>query len=155
MDVVNTVLSLFQDNPNKIVKNNHFWVFIGLLKLSFTKVSGFEQDVDKESFVEGGVNNAGVQMVVPKKERRTLRFERGIQTLSPAVVAMRPGVSIPLGITVIMMNDKNIPVYTYHVNDCIVTKWEVSDFDANTAAVVIDTFEISYTTCEHINLQLI
>jgi phage tail-like protein len=148
-------MDLFKDNPNKLVKNNHFWVFIGVLKISFTKVSGFEQDIDKDTFVEGGVNDAGMQLVVPKKERRLLRFERGLQTWSPVLTRMKPGVEIPLGITVIMMNDKNIPVHTYHAFDCIVTKWEVGDFDANTGTVLIETFEVSYTTCDRTNLQLI
>lgn len=81
MDVtsmVNRVMDLFKDNPNKLVKNNHFWVFIGVLKISFTKISGLEQDIDKEYIVEGGVNDAGVQLIVPKKERRILRCERGL-----------------------------------------------------------------------------
>lgn len=158
MDVVNSVagsvMNLFKDNPNKLVKNNHFWVFIGVLKISFTKVSGFEQDVDTEYIVEGGVNDAGVQLIVPKKERHILRCERGLQTWSPVLTRMKPGVEIPLGITVIMMNDKNIPVHVYHAFDCVVTKWEVGEFDANTGEIVIETFEVSYTSCDRTNLQL-
>lgn len=147
-------MMFFEDNPNKLVKSYHFWVFIGVLKISFTKVSGFEQDIDKESFVEGGVNDYGVQLVVPKKERRILRMERGLQTWSPVLTRMKPGVAIPLGITIIMMNDRNIPVHTYHVSDCIVTKWEIGDIDANSQTVLIETFEVSYTTCDRTNLQL-
>lgn len=158
MDVtsmVNRVMDLFKDNPNKLVKNNHFWVFIGVLKISFTKISGLEQDIDKEYIVEGGVNDAGVQLIVPKKERRILRCERGLQTWSPVLTRMKPGVHIPDGITVIMMNDRNIPVHVYHVSDCIVTKWEVGELNANTGEILIETFEVSYTNCDRTNLQLL
>jgi len=158
MDVtslVSRVMDAFGTNPNKLVKNNHFWVFIGVMKISFAKVTGFEQDVDKEYIVEGGVNDYGIQLIVPKKERRILRFERGLQTWNPVLTRMKPGVHIPAGITVIIMNDRNVPVQVYHASDCVVTKWEVGEFNANTGEVLIETFEVSYTSCDRTNLQLL
>ncbi len=157
MDVLGNLLDSYNnlfDNHNKLVRNSRFLVFIGVLKLSFAKVSGFEQDIDSESFVEGGINDSTVMLAVPKKERRTLRFERGLQAWSPVLTRMKPGVAIPLGITVIMLNEKSFPVQTYHVSDCVVTRWEVGDVDANAGNILIETFEVSYTTCDRTNLQL-
>jgi phage tail-like protein len=154
MDLVNSIANLF-DSHSKLVKNSKFLVFIGILKLSFAKVSGFEQDIEKQYFVEGGNNDYGIQMVAPHNERHTLRFERGVQTWSPVLTRMKPGVAIPLGITILMLNNENIPVHSYHASDCIVTKWQVADFDANNGTVLIETFEVSYTTCDRTNLQLI
>ena len=142
------------DSHEKLVKSSRFLVFISLLKMSFAKVSGFEQSIDKEYFVEGGNNTFPILSVVPRHERNVLNFERGVQAFHPAMLRMMPGVAIPGGITIIMLNNKSIPVHIYHASDVIITKWELSEFDANNTNVLIDKFEISYGTIESTTLQL-
>lgn len=144
----------FFDNHDKLVKNSRFLVFIGILKMSFAKVSGLEQEIEKEFFVEGGNNSYGILSVMPRRERNVLRFERGVQAANPAILRMVPGVAIPAGITILMINDNNIPVHMYHASDVMITKWEVTDFDANNTNILIDTFEMSYSTIEKVSLQL-
>lgn len=145
---------MFFDSHNKIVKKNRFLVFVGPMKISFARVSGFEQTLEEEMLSEGGVNGYAQLLINPIKGRHVLRFERGVQSLNPMLGMMNPGVSIPLGITVIVLNNNSFPVQTYHLSDVVVTKWEVSDFSASESEVLIETFELSYTEIQSINMQL-
>lgn len=168
------------DTHDKILKNSRFLVFIGIIKISFARVTGLEQNINKEFISEGGVNDYGHLLVVPSKEQSTMKFERGVQRLHPVLggigsgaslpssvpqipgaspgktpTGIRPGVRIPAGITIVMLNNNSTPVHVFHIDDVVVTKWDLGEIDANSERVLIENFEVSYSKLERLNIQVI
>lgn len=133
------------DLSDGIVKNYKFWVFIGPLKMSFSKVSGFENSIGVEEYMEGGLNTGPVLFEQPEKSRHTVTFERGVYAYSGAFSQAAAGLRIPGGITVISFSDLGIPIMEYFIADPIITKWKVDSFDAENGRVLVEEFEVAYT----------
>lgn len=117
----------------------------GVLKGGFTKVSGLSRETRVESFREGGVND----------------FERKLVTLTtyPALVLER-GLADPLlwewhqqviegrverrVITVTLRDELGRDAWGWTVQAAFPTKWTVSNFDAASGQVAVESIEFAH-----------
>lgn len=117
----------------------------GVLKGGFTKVSGLSRETRVESFREGGVND----------------FERKLVTLTtyPALVLER-GLADPLlwewhqqvieggverrVITVTLRDELGRDAWGWTVQGAFPTKWTVSNFDAASGQVAVESIEFAH-----------
>lgn len=113
----------------------------------FQTVSGLAVEYDYESFKEGGENRFEHKLPVRTKYA-DLVLKRGMLTDSSVIKwfldAFRDRIFEPASVNVILMNEKGEPLRTWKVAHAIPKKWQVSDFNANESAVVIETMELTY-----------
>ncbi len=127
-----------------MVANQHYFqVTIGNQMASFAKVSGMEQSMEYEPLQEGGMNWGPWLLPIPQKQLKTLRFERGLQD-APSQLKLIPGMQIPEGIGVTVMDISGDLLASFVVKNVTVIKWELGVLDAQNSGVLLETFEIAY-----------
>lgn len=113
----------------------------------FQSVSGLSVEYDMEEFKEGGENRFSHKLPVRTKYADMV-LKRGMVTDSAVIAwfldAFRERTFAPADVSVILMNEKGDPLRTWKVVHAIPKKWQVSDFNANDNALVIETMELSY-----------
>lgn len=130
----------------ELILNYRFKVLINNKVVSFAKVSGLNMDIETEVLAEGGHNGSGYIIAAPAKASKTLRLQRGVLTNDNSVLKkMQPGIYLNQGIVIMMLDMKGQTQIKYVAERALVTKWEVSELDAQSGQVLIDTFEVAYT----------
>ena len=128
-----------------LMLNYRFKVLIDNQVASFSKVSGLHMDVETEVISEGGHNGSGYIVEVPAKASRTLRLESGIYKNSNSLLEkLRPGMYLRQGVVIMVLGKFGMIQTKYSAERAYVTKWEVSELNAENGQVLIHTFEIAY-----------
>lgn len=114
---------------------------------AFMEISGIEATVDYENVSEGGANNENVRL--PKGvSYSNLVLKRGLATSSDLVdwlVASMEGFSfIPQDLQISLLDDKHDVQFCWQFFGALPVKWAVSDFNASSSNVVVETLELNY-----------
>ena len=124
--------------------------------IQFQEVSGLAVDMEMESYVEGGENRFTHQL--PTRTRYAdLVLKRGmVDTGSGVYHWLRNAIEFfdfqPINLLVSLLNSDHIPIATWNVVNAIPKRWEVSSFNAEQGAVVIETMTLSYQYFRNIRL---
>ena len=130
----------------QLVLNYRFQVLIENESLSFARISGMGMEREVEILAEGGHGGGGKLQTTVSKHPRTLHMESGVCSQDNSKLKnIRPGFLLPQGIVIIVLGGDGKPGVKYATGQAVVTKWEVSDLDAEQGKILIDTFEIAYT----------
>ena len=129
----------------------YYRVVFGISKnkndVRFQSVSGLSVEYGVEEYKEGGENRFTHKLPVRTKYADMV-LKRGMLTDSEVMQwclkAFRDREFEPTDINIILMNEQDKPLRTWKVAHAIPKKWLVSDLNANTNAIVIETLEISY-----------
>lgn len=134
------------ESHEKLMLNYRFKVLIDNQVASFSKISGLTMDVETEMIAEGGHNAFGYIVEVPAKASKTLRLEGGIYKNSNSLLErLRPGMRLKQGLVIMVLGAYGNVQIKYSAERAYVTKWEVSELNAESGQVLIHTFEIAYT----------
>lgn len=134
------------ESHEKLMLNYRFKVLIDNQVASFSKISGLTMDVETEMIAEGGHNASGYIVEVPAKASKTLRLEGGIYKNSNSLLErLRPGMRLKQGLVIMVLGAYGNVQIKYSAERAYVTKWEVSELNAESGQVLIHTFEIAYT----------
>ncbi len=134
------------ESHEKLMLNYRFKVLIDNQVASFSKISGLTMDVETEMIAEGGHNASGYIVEVPAKASKTLRLEGGIYKNSNSLLErLRPGMRLKQGLVIMVLGTYGNVQIKYSAERAYVTKWEVSELNAESGQVLIHTFEIAYT----------
>lgn len=134
------------ESHEKLMLNYRFKVLIDNQVASFSKISGLTMDVETEMIAEGGHNASGYIVEVPAKAPKTLRLEGGIYKNSNSLLeCLRPGMRLKQGLVIMVLGAYGNVQIKYSAERAYVTKWEVSELNAESGQVLIHTFEIAYT----------
>ncbi len=129
-----------------LMLNYRFKVLIDNQVASFSKISGLTMDIETEVIAEGGHNASGYIVEVPAKAAKMLRLEGGIYKSSNSLLErLRPGMFLRRGIVIMVLGQQGVMQTKYSAEGAYVTKWEVSELNAESGQVLIHTFEIAYT----------
>lgn len=130
----------------------HFKVeFIGLPPnendVRFTEVGGLSYELVTEELAEGGEQRF-VQKYPVRTKYPELTLKRGLLVSSEIVGWVRRCIEDyqiePQNIDVKLLNDEHQPLLTWHIVGAYPTKWAVSDLNATSNAVVIETLQLYY-----------
>ncbi len=121
------------------------------IDLRFQKVSGISTDVQLETINEGGENLHAHRM--PKMMNyNNLVLERGyVASVIPSPLNLEFNASFslfkfnPSNVLVTLFNDEGIPIGGWLFVKAYPVRWSVSDLDAQSNSVAIDTMELAYT----------
>lgn len=113
----------------------------------FTEVSGLAVDMETEEVPEGGENRF-VQKYPTRARYPELVLKRGLLADSALIAWVRSCVEDfaiePKNIDVMLLNDEHQPLVTWHLVNAYPTKWAVSDFNATSNTVSIETLQLFY-----------
>lgn len=113
----------------------------------FQTVSGLSVEFDFESLKEGGENRFEHKLPVRTKYADMV-LKRGMLTDSEVIkwflAAFRDREFKPTDMSVILMNEKGVPLRTWNVAHAIPKKWLVSDFNSQESSLVVETMELTY-----------
>lgn len=123
------------------VSGYQFRVMVDQKAISFAKVGNLVMEQSYEQVREGGVNDRVLLFRAPKETADVLRLERGVwRGEQPKLV---PGQRLR-NITILVMRNQ-VPVKIYAIEGGVVKSVTVSDLDALTGTVLIETMEILHT----------
>ena len=138
------------------ISSNRFIVLIGPAKMSFSKVKNIYTEVEVEAIKEGGVNDHVHIWRKPASNIQKLVFERGVcpSNILSSISSFAPGTNLLLPGTILVLNSRGIPMSMFVFTSGIVLKWKVSDLDAKSSEVFIETFEVAHTGIKQIPIGM-
>lgn len=122
-----------------------FRVFAGGIEMGFQRVSGVRREIEMETYREGGVNDR--LHVFPKGPggEKTLTMEKGV-----AAGAAHPfhqvGLALVTPLIVQILDGAGQTAKTYTFLDPIIKSWQPGELHAGESRLLIDQFEISYSS---------
>ena len=125
------------------------------LDIRFQKVSGISAEIETTDIREGGENL--FRYSLPNHViYNNLVLERGMVIGSPLNlefdVAMSSMKFSPSNVLVMLLNENSIPLSSWLFQRAYPVKWTISDLDANSNAVVIDTMELAYAKFQSVRI---
>lgn len=113
----------------------------------FTEVSGLAVDLETEEVVEGGENRF-VQKYPVRAKYPELVLKRGLLADSAIIAWVRSCIEDfrvePKNIVVMLLNEEHQPLVTWHLVNAYPTKWSVSDLNASSNTVTIESMQFFY-----------
>ena len=113
----------------------------------FTEVGGLSVEMGTEEIAEGGENRF-IQKYPTRAKYPELVLKRGVLLNSEIVKWIRQCIEDyniqPKNIVIKLLNEEHQPLLTWHVVKAYPTKWTVSDLNASSNAVVIETLQLFY-----------
>jgi phage tail-like protein len=129
----------------------HFLVNVdgltGFNDVRFTDVSGLSMEMATEEVPEGGENRF-VQKYPLRTKYPDLVLKRGLLSRSGVFDWMRDCIQdykiVPRDVNVMLLNELHMPLVTWHLVKAYPTKWAVSDLNAASNTVVVETLQMFY-----------
>jgi len=135
-----------------------FWVSFEIsntpIDIAFQDVAGIAMELQTEDVVEGGENRF-TQKLPTRASYTPLVLKRGLAIQSPLTEWCRDAVenlSIkPTSIIVALLNEKKEPLIAYRFLNAYPLKWSISNFNAESSTLVIESLELYYQYFKIIN----
>ncbi len=113
----------------------------------FSEVGGLSMELSTEEIAEGGQNRY-VQKFPLRAKHPELVLKRGL-LLNSAITdwiraAIEDFVIEPKNVDVKLLNEEHQPLLTWHLANAYPTKWAVSDLNATSNTVVVETLQLFY-----------
>lgn len=123
--------------------------------IRFQRVSGLSADMSPETYEEGGQNLFSHRL--PNRiNYGNLILERGLLVGSPLAMEFNAAMSLfkfyPSNVLVMLLNEESIPVTAWLFFKAYPVRWSVSDLDANTNQIAIETMELAYTRFQSLRI---
>ncbi|MDX6443401.1 MAG: hypothetical protein QOH71_475 [Blastocatellia bacterium] len=117
----------------------------GITSGGFTRVKGLSREVKVESYREGGVNDYEHKLVT-QVNYPVVILERGLalDDLWTWAQATADGEVRRRTIRIRLQNEANEKVWAWQVEYALPVKWTVSDLDAQSSSVVMETLELAH-----------
>ncbi len=135
-----------------VVGNQHFVVYFGKTRISFSKVRNLQHTAEHETLSEGGLNDFVHVLNRPGSQGGTLTLEKGVMARADdvrGIQALAPGrrIQVPVTITLYHWNGSGEwkPVRAWGVQDGVVTRWELTELDGLGSSVALETLEIAHS----------
>ena len=131
--------------PESLLLNSSFLVNIGQHTFSFARIKNISETLETEPVREGGdnwhVHALPKQLSAPQK----IVMERGLlaDPDGKAPVDLKPGAMVS-SVTIMVMQRGSMKK-SYYFDQGIITKWDISDFDALQGTAALQTVEITHS----------
>lgn len=115
--------------------------------LRFREVSGLSQEVSTEDLIEGGENRFTHALPV-RTSYGVITLKRGFFVGSGLIKWVKDAVENfefkPTNVTITLLNEMHAPIAAWYVVNAFPVKWNVSNFNAEESALVVETIDIKY-----------
>ena len=144
-------LPMFSWQNSKPLLSHNFVVFIGVLPISFSKVSSMEISVETEGLIEGGENRHVHTLIKPVSSEKTMILEKGIVNAGPVQNLLMSAANLFLRvgsdfdcITIIVLDQLGLPKKMYLATGCILKRRRLAELNALSGEVLIESIEFVY-----------
>ncbi|MBL8473310.1 MAG: phage tail protein [Rhodocyclaceae bacterium] len=125
------------------------------LDFRFKKVSGISSTISTRTLNSGGQNLFSYKL--PERvQYDNLVLERGMAVGSPLVIEFNVAMSMfkfaPSNVLVSLLDESGIPLSGWLFMNAYPVKWSVSNLDADSNQVVIETMELAYQRMQAIRI---
>ena len=135
-----------------------FWVSFDIsdsqVDIAFQEVSGIGMELQTEDIIEGGENRF-TQKLPTRSTYTPLVLKRGLAVSSQLTDWARDAIenlSIkPASIIVALLNESKEPLIAYRFINAYPVKWNISNFNAESSTIVIESLELYYQYFKVIN----
>lgn len=135
-----------------------FWVSFELsnqaIDIAFQDVSGIGMELQTEEIVEGGENRF-TQKLPTRAAYTPLVLKRGLVVQSGLTNWIRDAIENldikPITIIVALLNENKEPLMAYRFLNAYPLKWSISNFNAESSNIVIESMELYYQYFKIIN----
>ncbi len=135
-----------------------FWVSFEIsnspIDIAFQDVSGIGMELQTEDIVEGGENRF-TQKLPTRAGYTPLVLKRGLVVQSEVTDWIRDAIENltirPATIIVALLNEKREPLTAYRFLNAYPLKWNISNFNAESSSIVIESMELYYQYFKIIN----
>ena len=125
------------------------------LDIRFKRVSGLGSTINTTTVQEGG-QNLYSHRLPEKVQYENLVLERGVPFISPLSLEFNAAMSTfsfaPSDVLVSLLNEASIPQASWFFMKAYPVRWNVSDLDAESNSIVIETMELAYERMQVIRL---
>lgn len=125
------------------------------LDIRFSKVSGLSSRIDTQALNEGG-QNLFTHHLPTRVQHDNLVLERGMAIGSILVAEFNATMSLfkfnPCNVLVSLLDESGAPISGWLFMTAYPVKWTVSDLNADSNQVVIETMELAYQHMQAIRL---
>lgn len=125
------------------------------LDIRFQRVSGLSAEISTETYGEGG-QNLYSHRFPGRISYNNLVLERGLVVGSPLKIEFNLAMStfsfFPSNVLVMLLNENSEPTASWLFWKAYPVRWSVSDFNANSNEIVIETMELAYTRFQTLSL---
>ena len=117
----------------------------GITSGGFTRVKGLSREVKHESYREGGVNEYEHKLIT-QVSYPVVVLERGLalDDLWKWALAAADGEVRRRTLRIRLQNEANEPAWAWQIEYALPVKWAVSDLDAQTSQVVMESLELAH-----------
>ncbi len=126
------------------------------IEVGFQSVSGLSATVNTEKVTEGGENRF-VHELPTGVTFSKLTLKRALKVSSTITkwceAAIEDFEFKPSNLLVTLHNEEHLPLYTWQVIDAIPVNWKLSDFNAESSELSIETLELQYRYFRSISLN--
>jgi phage tail-like protein len=123
--------------------NTSFQVNIGSWTFSFTRIKNISEIIEVETVQEGGNNWSVHNLAKPITSSHRLVLDRGFLSDGSNDPGLTAGSRV-YNVTIKVMEHGTV-IKSYSFQEGIITKWEITDFDALQGQVIYNTIEILHT----------
>lgn len=125
------------------------------LDIYFQKVSGLSMNMETDSINEGG-QNLYTHRIPKRVSYGNLVLERGVAAISPLNIEFNVAFSqfkfLPSDVLITLFSENSVPVMGWMFSKAYPVKWSMSDLDADSNKLIIDSMELAYTRFQVIKL---
>ncbi len=119
----------------------------GEADIRFREVSGLQMELEEETVIEGGENRY-VQKLPVRAKYPDLVLKRGLITSSAVANWCRAAIQQldiqPATVWVTLLNESHEPLQSYVFVNAWPKKWQLSDFNAESSELVVESLELAY-----------
>jgi phage tail-like protein len=116
-------------------------------EIRFRDVAGLSLELEEESVTEGGENRF-IQKLPVRARYQDLVLKRGLLTSSAVhkwcMDAIQNLDIQPVTVWVTLLNESHEPLQTYTFINAWPKKWSISDLNAESSAIIIESLELAY-----------
>ncbi|HMP91426.1 MAG TPA: phage tail protein [Phnomibacter sp.] len=127
--------------------NVQFHLDAGLVNIGFQDVSGIGVELETESVTEGGENRFTYKLPV-RSSYSNLVLKRAVITDAALVAWCKAAIEdldvVPAGVVVSLLNENHEPLRNYAFINAYPLKWNISNLNAESSNLVIETLELYY-----------
>lgn len=120
---------------------------VGDREARFREVSGLAMELEEETIIEGGENRY-IQKLPVRARYPDLVLKRGLLVGSAVrewcAAAIQDLDIQPVTVWVSLLNENHTPLQSYTFVNAWPKKWNVSDFNAESSELVVESLELAY-----------
>lgn len=122
-----------------------FEVRVNLIKVNFSKITNLGNELETESFVEGGNNDYPIVRQKARQKPDILVLEKGmLSTFGGSIFGLfRQGMKLTN--ILIFVRQRGSIVRIYSIDEALIISKKFSDLDANSSTIFIEKLELAHT----------